>query len=63
MSESYKELEKRISDACDAYSARGNPKIKPLSREFNVPYERLDATLNQLEQIPIKSLMKLKNKH
>jgi hypothetical protein len=41
MSESYKELEKRISDACDAYSARRNPKIKPLSREFDVPYKRL----------------------
>ena len=41
MSESYKELENPISDACDAYSIRGNPKIKPLLREFNMPYEYL----------------------
>lgn len=41
MSESYIEIEKRISVACDAYSARGKTKIMPLSREFHVPYGRL----------------------
>ena len=46
MLESYIEIENRISKAYDAYSTRGKPKIKPLSREFNVPYKRLLNRIN-----------------
>ena len=46
MSESYIEIENRISEAYDAYSARGKPKIKPLSQKFNVPYKRLLSRIN-----------------
>ena len=46
MSESYTEIENRISEAYDAYFARGKPKILPLARKFNVPYQRLYSRVN-----------------
>jgi hypothetical protein len=44
--ESYTEIENRISEAYNAYFARGKPKILPLAREFNVPYQRLYSIVN-----------------
>ena len=46
MAESYKEIENCISEANEAYYATGKPKIKPLAREFNVPYHRLLSRIN-----------------
>jgi hypothetical protein len=46
MPESYKDIEDRISKACDAYNQREKPKIKALAREFDVPYKRLLARIN-----------------
>ena len=41
MSKLNSELEKRISDALCAYYDRGEPKIAPLSREFDISYQLL----------------------
>jgi hypothetical protein len=35
------EIEKRIADALCAYHDRGEPKIAPLAREFDIPYKQL----------------------
>jgi DDE superfamily endonuclease. len=43
MSKSNTDIEKRISDALHAYYDRGEPKIAPLARESDVPYQRLRA--------------------
>lgn len=43
MPESYKDIEIRISEACDAFRCKAMPKVNALAREFNVhvPYDRL----------------------
>ena len=41
MSKLNSELEKRISDALCAYYDRGEPKIAPLAREFDISYQLL----------------------
>ncbi|KAJ5195497.1 uncharacterized protein N7498_008935 [Penicillium cinerascens] len=43
MSKSNTDIEKRISDALRAYYDLGDPKMAPLAREFDVPYQRLRA--------------------
>ncbi|KAJ5798977.1 uncharacterized protein N7503_006482 [Penicillium pulvis] len=43
MSKSNTDIEKRISDALHAYYDRGEPKIAPLARTFDVSYQRLRA--------------------
>ena len=42
---SYSEIESRILKACEAVRRVENPNIGALSREFDVPYQRLRARL------------------
>jgi len=41
MPESYKTIENRTPEACEAYHQRSKPKIAALARDFDVPYQRL----------------------
>ncbi len=46
MSESYKDIEERISIAADAYKSRSKAPITSLAREFDLPYSRLYNRIN-----------------
>ena len=46
MPDTYRDVEKRIVKAVDAYNTRKNAKRSVIAREFNVPYERLRARLD-----------------
>ena len=52
MDQSYSAVESRIQDAIDALNTRTNAKVKTITREFNVPYNRLR---NRLTRAPSKS--------
>ena len=52
---SYQVIEKRITDAIDVLNTRENAKIKPIAREFNVPYDRLR---NRLSDAPSKTAVR-----
>lgn len=46
MSDQYKAIEKRISDACASIRGQKKPNISRLAREFDVPMHRLRARIN-----------------
>ena len=46
MSNTYKDIEDRITIAVDAYKSRSKAPITSLLREFNVPYYRLYNRIN-----------------
>jgi hypothetical protein len=45
MADSYSETEKRILKACEIAQGQKKPNISALSREFDVPYQRLRARI------------------